>query len=120
MASAAATAFFTVAASSAEPVRIFAASTAQRGISATLVSPIEQLRNFAAVQGQDHRRSRSRVIADLALEFLIGVAVSGRRHRNTNASHDFARFKPGDIGAPIELARRNAALTGLACHVITG
>src|SRR5215469_9957957 len=103
MASAAATAFFTVAASSAEPVRIFAASTAQRGISATLVSPIEQLATLPPFKDR-----------------ITAAAVSGRRHRNTNASHDFARFKPGDIGAPIELARRNAALTGLACHVITG
>jgi len=43
MASAAATAFFTVAASSAEPARIFPASCAHSGVSATLVRPIEQL-----------------------------------------------------------------------------
>src|SRR5262249_4435136 len=43
IASAAATAFFTVAASSAEPVRILPASSAHRGVSATLVRPIEQL-----------------------------------------------------------------------------
>src|SRR5262249_9835811 len=43
IASAAATAFFTVAASSPEPARIFAASSAHSGVSATLVSPIEQV-----------------------------------------------------------------------------
>src|SRR5271166_5393601 len=43
IASAAATALFTVAASSVEPTRIFAASSAHSGVSATLVSPIEQL-----------------------------------------------------------------------------
>jgi hypothetical protein len=43
IASAAATAFFTVAASSVEPVSILPASSAHSGVSATLVKPIEQL-----------------------------------------------------------------------------
>ncbi len=43
IASAAATACLTVASSSVEPTRIFAASSAQSGVSATLVRPIEQV-----------------------------------------------------------------------------
>jgi hypothetical protein len=43
IASATATARFTVAVSSVDPSRIVAASCAQSGVSPTLVSPIEQL-----------------------------------------------------------------------------
>src|SRR5262245_32158052 len=43
IASAAVAAFLIVAASSPEPARIFAASSAHSGVSATLVSPIEQV-----------------------------------------------------------------------------
>ena len=79
IASAAATARFTVAASSAEPIRIFAASCAHSGVSPTLVSPIEQVADFAAAHGQHHGGRGGRIIADLALEFFVSPAVSGRR-----------------------------------------
>ena len=102
IASAAATAFFTVAASSVEPIRIFAASSAQSGVSATLVSPIEHAGDFAAAHGEHDGGGGGGIIADLAFEFLVGVAVSGGRHRNAHGGEDVAAFQRGEIGALIE------------------
>ena len=120
IASAAATAFFTVAASSAEPTRIFAASCAHNGVSATLVRPIEQVADFAAAHGQHDGGGGGRVVADLALELFVGVAVSGRRHRNADGGEHVAGFQRGEIGALVEFARRDAAFAAFAHDVIGG
>ena len=114
IASAAATAFFTVAASSVEPARIFAASSAKSGLSATLVRPIAQVADLAALQGQHHGRGGGGVVADLPLQLLVGVAVACRRRRNADRGQDLARLQRGDVGALIEVARRDLARAALA------
>src|SRR5579872_6459463 len=49
------------------------------------------------------------IIADLALQFLVGVAVAGGRHRHRNGGEDFAGLERGEIGALVEVAGRDLA-----------
>src|SRR3979409_1833138 len=86
MASAAAAAFFSVAASRLVPITIFAASAASSGGSCRLVRPMRLPPRLCQHAG----RRRGGVIADLALEFFVGVAVTGRRRRNGNEDEDLA------------------------------
>ena len=109
IASAAATACFTVAASSVEPSRIFAASSAQSGVSADIGEPDRAACDLAAVERQHHGGGGGRIVADLALELLVGVAVAGGRHRDADRGEDLARLERGEVGALVELARRDRA-----------
>ena len=63
---------------------------------------------------QHHGRGGGGVVADLALELLVGVAVPGGRHRDADRGEDLARLERGEVGALIEVARRDAALAALA------
>ncbi len=92
IASAAATARFTVAASRLDPTRILAASAAKSGVSATLVRPIAAACHLAAGERENHRRRRGGVVADLALQLLVGLAMAGRRAPECGCA---ARISPG-------------------------
>src|SRR5262249_58183337 len=70
--------------------------------------------DVAPAQGEEHGGGRGRVVADLALELLVGGTVTVRGNRNTDCSEDLAGRERGDIGAAVELARRNAALARFA------
>ena len=119
IASAAATARLTFAASSLEPTRMFTASSAHSGVSATLVRPIEQLATAPPpFKVNTTAAAAVGVVADLALELLVGVAVPGGRYRDADCGEDLARFQRGEIGALIEFACRNAAIAALAGDVI--
>ena len=118
IASAAAAAFFSVAGSRLVPITAFAASSASSGVSDRLVRPIETGRDLAARHRQHDRGGRGGVVADLALEFFVGVAVTGRRHRDRDRGQEFAGLERGEIGALIEFgwprprARRTALRAG--------
>ena len=109
IASAAAAAFFSVAASRLVPITALAASAASSGVSDRLVSPIVQLSDLAARHGQHHRGRGGGVVADLALQLFVGVAVTGGGHGNRTRGQEFAGLERGEIGALVELGGRDVA-----------
>src|SRR5262249_62158932 len=75
-------------------------------------------RDLAGAQGQQPGGGGGGVVAVLALELLVGPAVTGRGHGNAHRGQDLARVERGEIGALVEFARRDAALAALAGEVI--
>ena len=74
--------------------------------------------DLAALNGQHDGRGGGGVIADLALQLFISVAVTGGRHGNADRGQDVARLQRGEIGALVEIARRDAAFAAFAGDVI--
>ena len=109
IASAAAAAFFRLAASRLVPITALAASAASNGVSCRLVRPIVQVATLPPGHRQHDRRRRGGVVADLALQLFIGVAGTCGRCRNRNRGQDFAGLERRKIGALIKLARRDLA-----------
>ena len=114
IASAAAAAFFSVAASRLVPITAFAASSASSGVSDEVGEADRAGRDLAARHRQHHRGRGGGVVADLALQLLIGVAVAGWRHRNRDRGQDLAGLERGEIGALVEFGspRRRAPPDG--------
>ena len=65
--------------------------------------------DLAARHRQHDRRRRGGVVADLALEFFVGVAVTSRRRGNRDEGKDFAGLEGCEIGALIEFRSRDVA-----------
>ena len=76
--------------------------------------------DLAAGHGEHDGGGGGGIVADLALELLVGVAVAGGRHRNADGREHVAGLERGEIGALIEVARRDPAFAALARDVIAG
>ena len=109
IASAAAAAFFRLAASRLVPITALAASVGEQRRFVQVGQADRAGRDLAARHGQHHGGRGGGVVADLALQLLIGVAVAGGRCRNRDRGQDFAGLERGEIGALIELGRRDVA-----------
>ena len=120
MASAAATARSTVAASNDEPVRIVPGSLGEQRRVADVGQPDRHLRDPPALHGEHHAGSRRGVVADLALQFLVGPTVTGGRQRDANAGDDLAGAQRREIGALVERTRRDLARTRIASDEVAG
>ena len=93
IASAAWAAFFSEAASRLVPITAFAASAASSGVSCRLVRPIEQVATLPLAHGQHDGGRGGGVVADLALQFFVGVAVAGGRHGDRSSRSGFRRAR---------------------------
>ena len=114
IASAAAAAFFSVAASRLVPITAFAASVGEQRRLGQIGQADRAGRDLAARHGQHDRGRRGGVIADLALQLFVGVAVTGGRHGNRDRGQDFAGLERGEIGALVEFGSRDVARAGRA------
>ena len=118
IACAAAAAFFNEASSRLVPITALAASVGQQRRLGEIGEADRAGRDLAAGHGEHDGGGGGGVVADLALEFFVGVAVAGRRHGNRDRGEDFAGLERGEIGALVELARRDVARAGLAFEAV--
>src|SRR5262249_57446196 len=60
------------------------------------------------------------IVPDLALELLVGRAMSGGRNGNLHRGEDFAGPQRGEIGALVEVPRWNATFACFAYGMVDG
>ena len=70
---------------------------------------MEAFAHLAASHFEDDGSGGGRIVADLALQLLIGIAVTGGRRRKAHSRQHFARLERGEKRPPVEVARRDLA-----------
>src|SRR5580693_8840849 len=89
----------------------------QRGF-ADIGQPDRTACDFAAVEREHDGRGRGRIVADLALELFVCVAVSGGRNRDAYRREYVAGLERGEIGSLVELTGGNPPFTLIARDLV--